>query len=449
MSQISQQQGRRQRRTRGLTFALTAAAGAALAGTLPTGAQAAVIVPAMADAEIRESQPEFTRGAPGSGQVGELQLSQINSNRNLAIMRFSLPAGFTSTDLGDYVSLHAFFRQGTNFGTADGASVRLYALNPTHPLNTSWNEEEVMYRDAGSHQLVNPEIGSGQGFVTPSVIAQPSPGSVTVADPVAPVPAAAGYGANATHARRAPGIRYEDAPFGQQIANENAARLTYNQSQRTAYLADLDDDGIVQGTYGYLPYINQPGYGVRATATQAVGNAISVGDGDPTTTGDGYADIYSDIPETNRPWDSGPTDSYVDDLDGYTLMGYARMTGTSAAGNAISFGDTGSFDNTPEAHELMTRANLVNFLADGLDNGHNTFTFLLGRGLGTLDFDGDTLIDDPVHGGAVHLASKDYIPVDGVVGDYAAVLLIPEPGSLSLAAVAAVGLLRRGSRRRA
>lgn len=408
-----------------LIGSLKAAAWAAAIAAFGTqSAQAVVVVPANADAEIRESQPEFTRGfgvPAGSGQAAELQLSQINSNRNLAIVRFSL-AGMTSADLGGYAALNMYFRAGTNFGTADGASVRLYALNPTHPLNATWNEQEVMYRDAGSHQLVNPQIGSGQSLQSPSVINQ------SAGFPTPPVSGSAGYGANPTHSRRAPGIRYEDAPFSAQIEAENQARFLYNQANGTT-----------------LPYINQPGYGVRATTTLAVADAVSVGDGNPATTGDGYTDIYSDIPETNRPWDSGPTDSYVDDLDGYTLIGYSRMIGNSAAGFFVDFGSTIGFDNTPASHESMIQANLLSFLGTQLDLGQTEFTFLVGRGLATLDFDGDTLIDDPVHGGAVHFASKDLIPAGGFAGDFAPRLIVaPEPGSMMLLGLAgAAGLLRR------
>ena len=166
--------------------------------------------------------------------------------------------------------------------------------------------------------------------------------------------------------------------------------MTYNQAQRTAFLA-------AQPFQPYLPYINQPGYGVRATATSPLANAISTGDGDPATVGDGYADIYSDVPETNRPWDAGPTDSYVDDLGAdYTLLGYSLVQGTSAAGNYISFGDTDGYDTTPAAHEALIQQNLLNFLTQALNSGQTTLTFLVGRGLGTLDLDGDTVFDDVV-----------------------------------------------------
>ena len=91
----------------------------------PRTAQSAVFL-AEADAEIREAQPERTRGfggAAASGQSAELQLSAITSNRNLALIRFALPAGTTAADLQNYASLRTYFRASSNFGTT-GGSVR-------------------------------------------------------------------------------------------------------------------------------------------------------------------------------------------------------------------------------------------------------------------------------------------------------------------------------------
>jgi hypothetical protein len=418
------------------------AVGAATAATATTSR--AAVYSANADAEIRENQPEFTRGfgAPAvSGQQTELQLSQIESNRNLSLIRISLPLGTTAGDLGGYASLRTMWRSNatSNFGTG-GGSVRLYALDPSHAQNTTWDEQNVFYRDAGSHQQVNVNPGTGQSLTTPSVLAQPSIAGLTPEfnDPPAPIAGFAGYGANPTHAQRAPGIVFDNAPYSQQVQNENQARYQYN----------LDQRALGAGGEAYLPYINQPAYGIRqAASARPVTNAISTGDGDPFTTTDGYANVDSDIPESNRPWDSGPTNSYVDDLDpvAYQLLGYAKLTGTWTGQLFIDFGDSNGTDTTPSAHELSIRANLISYLTNGLNAGYTDFTFLLGRGLGTLDFDGDTVMDDVVSGTAVHLAAKEFAPLTG--GNFAAQLIIaPEPGSATLAIlglVTALGVRRR------
>src|SRR5688500_11478471 len=96
--------------------------GAAVAATATTS-QAATYL-ANSDAEIREAQPEFTRGfgaAAASGQTAELQLSQIESNRNLALVRFSVDSSWNSSNIGE-AALRMYFRAGTNFGTGPGGS---------------------------------------------------------------------------------------------------------------------------------------------------------------------------------------------------------------------------------------------------------------------------------------------------------------------------------------
>lgn len=416
------------------------ATSAAIAATATT-TQAATYL-ANADAEIREAQPEFTRGfgaAATGGQTAELQLSQIEQNRNLALVRFSVDPIWNSTNIGS-ASMRMFFRSGTNFGTADGASVRLYALNPTHALNSTWDEQTVIYRDAGIHQNTN---ATNSGLVAPSVISQPSIAGLSPEsnDPPAPISGSATYGANPTRAERAPGITYENPPFSQQIENENQARYQYNLDQRALGAAGE----------AYLAYINQPAYGIRTIAgARPVSNAISTGDGDPFTTGDGYTNIDSDIPESNRPWDSGPTNSWLDDLEPtvWNLIGYSRFNGTSAAGNYVSIGDIDGFDNTPGTDESQIRQNLADFIRTWRDLGHSEFTFLLGRGTGTLDFNGDSVMDDVVQGGAVQFASKDLIPAGGAAGDYSPQLIInvPEPGSATFAILGLAGAL--GVRRR-
>jgi hypothetical protein len=279
------------------------------------------------------------------------------------------------------------------------------------------------------------------------VISQPNAaamGTPETQDPPAPFPGSASYGANSSHAQRAPGIRYEDPPFSQQVETENQQRYAYNQAQRNGFLTD--------GPYeNYLPYINQPAYNIRTTASAVpVADAISTGDGDPFTTGDGYTNVWNDIPESNRPWDSGPTNSWLDDLEPavWNLIGYSRFIGTSAAGNYVSFGDTDGFDNTPLTDELYIEQNLIDFIGTWRDLGYTEFTFLVGRGTNTLNFNGDNVPDDVLNGGAVHFASKDLIPAGGAAGDYAPrlILAIPEPGSATLAILGLIGAV--GVRRR-
>src|SRR4051812_40409634 len=84
------------------------------------------------------------------------------------------------------------------------------------------------------------------------------------------------YGADPNHARRTPGLVYENPPFSAQVDAENQARFTATQTHTPT-----------------LPYVNQPPYNVSKTQTRGVANAISVGEGDPSTAGDGFTDIYN------------------------------------------------------------------------------------------------------------------------------------------------------------
>jgi hypothetical protein len=393
-----------------------------------------IVIAPTADAEIRETQPEYTRGfgppaVSGGGQTGELQISSGvigTGNRNLALIRFQLPPEIqTPADLQGFADLQFYFRSQFASGAT---SFRVYGLNPANALNTAWDEQNVMYRDAGIHQNPNPLIGSGQTLATPSVLAQPSPGQVSVADPVPPIVPTAGYGADPNHPRRAPGIRYEDAPFSQQVVNENNARFASNQAQRAAFLAG-------QAFTPYLPYIAQPGYGMSLTASLAVPDALSqVG---------GYTNIWNDVPESNRPFFSGPTDSYVDDLEDVTYLGFTTLpSGTRLIGDVFAFTTDrdGTVENTDPAQLAINLANLVNFLTNGLNNGYRDFTFILGPGIGQ---DGDIL--NPSN---QQIASKDLIAPIGGLGAFAPRLLVaPEPGTAMAVALfgGLAGLRRRRS----
>lgn len=432
---------------------LASAVGVALIGLLGFSVQAApIVVTPAADAEIRETAPEFTRGSPlppasgSSTQKDELQISSLpntngainsaSSNRNLALIRFHLPNEIqTSADLLNYAQLNLIFRPNSMNG---GGSVRLYGLKPTSLLNTTWDETNVMYRDAGIHQNPNPVIGSGQSNATPSVISQP-------AFPTPPILGSPGYGADPNHARRAPGIRYENAPYSSQVDAENQARFTWNQSHPSQI----------------LPYINQPGYNVgrigESGGTLAVPTALTTGDGDPTTTGDGFTDIYNDIPNSNRPFYSGSTQTWLDDLiaSDTTYIGYSQVTFPSntnyggqyitVGNNAPTFGGTSLINDTPQADADAARAALVSFLGTYIDQGQRDFTFIVGPGIGTVAGGGPERINNA----NLQIASKEYTPTNGTMGDYAAQLVLaPEPATASVLVICGAGALLRSRRRR-
>jgi len=317
--------------------------------------------------------------------------------------------------------------------------VRVYGLKPTSPLNATWDETNVMYRDAGIHQNPNPVIGSGQANTTPSVIAQP-------AFPAAPILGSPTYGADPNHARRAPGLRYENAPYSSQVDAENQARFTWNQNHPSQI----------------LPYVNQPAYNVgrvgESGGTLAVTNAISVGDGDPTTTTDGFADIYNDVPNSNRPFYSGPTQTWLDDViaSDTTYIGYSQVTfpaNTNYGGqyigvgaNAPTFAGTSLNNDTPQADVDAARAALVSFLGTYINLGQRDFTFLVGPGIGPVAGGGP----ERINGANLQIASKEFTPANGNIGDYQPLLILaPEPGSATLMMVVGAGALLRNRRRRA
>jgi hypothetical protein len=427
-------------------------AAAAVAASLPVAYAAPIVVTPNADAEIREIGPELTRGSPlppatgTSTQKDELQISSLpntngainsaSSNRNLALIRFHVPdAVQTSADLMNYAEMRLIFRPNSMNG---GGSARLYGLKPTSLLNTTWDETNVMYRDAGIHQNPNPVIGSGQSNTTPSVIAQP-------AFPAPPILGSPSYGADPNHARRAPGLRYENPPYSVQVDAENQARFTWNQNHPTQI----------------LPYINQPGYNVgrlgESGGIQAVPTAITVGDGDPTTTNDGFTDIYNDVANENRPFYSGSTDTWLDDLiaSDTTYIGYSQVTfpaNTNYGGqyigvgnNAPTFAGTSLNNDTPQADVDAARAALVAFLGTWIDQGQRDFTFIVGPGIGTVAGGGPERINNA----NLQIASKEYTPTNGNAGDYAAQLILaPEPGAVTMLMVAGAASLLRGRRRR-
>jgi hypothetical protein len=465
-----------------LTTAISSTLSAMCVLTAEVSAQ--VSVPATADAEIREAQPERTRGfggpvawpaSAGTDQQGQLQISATANNRNLQLLRFHIPNQFNNAaDFQGFAAMRIVSRANFNVG-AGGSSLRLYGIAPTNPLGPLWDEQNVMYRDGGKHQVVVPEIGNNQtetptppnnpyfngtlGTGEALVIRQwgtnadyPMPTLTDLNGQAPPIPAtgSAGYGANSAHARRAPGLTYENAPFSQQVATENSARLTYNQNIFTNYQADIGD-GTLDGTYAYLPYVNQPAYGVAANATASLPSAISIGDGDPTTTNDGFTDIWSDIPETNRPWFSGPTDSWLDDLDASAqFIGMLTMHNASflpAGGEFVEFGSPGGKVSTTTAIWQETNANLIAFLASCLSVGQRDVTFIVGPGVGqpTPLAGNPSDINNTVN---QQWASKDVI-YNGQLGALSPLLILtPEPTAVTALLAIGAMFLGRGSRRR-
>lgn len=439
------------RQHRSVRNGIATAAVGAFAVSAASLAQAQLIATrSTADAEIREVTPEFTRGntsnyVSGTGQ-NELQLSSIpnaagvissaSSNRNVALVKFHVPESITtSADLLNYADLRVFFRPNSMNGAG---SIRVYGLKPTATLSGTWNEDNVMYRDAGDHQMVNVAVQQGgQSLTSPSVLSQPAP-------PNAPITPVVGYNADANHSRRAPGIRYENAPLSNQVIAENNARFTWNQSHPSQL----------------LPYIAQPAYNVgrlgESGGTLAVPTALTAGDGDPTTMGDGFTDIYNDVPNTNRPLFSGTTQTWVDDLIAadVTYLGYSQVTfpsNTAYTGqwiglglNAPTFAGTSLNNDTPTADMLAARLALVTFIGTYLDLGFRDLTFLIGSGIGTVAGGGP----ERINGANLQIASKEFQPTGGAVGDFAPQLtLAPEPGVASLAVLGLAALTARGRRR--
>jgi hypothetical protein len=277
-----------------------------------------------------------------------------------------------------------------------------------------------------------------------------------------------GYNADPNHARRTPGLTYKAAPFSSRVETENAARETWNSTHPTQL----------------LPYINQPAYNVSTLVTNVLNSAgnfpISIGDGDPTTNDaqfpgrpaserpDNVAgpanDMYADIPETNMPFFSGPTNTWIDDVDtganGLTYIGYTKVTfpaNTGYGGQYLSVGSgnnpvfpgTSLNQNTPQNDNDAARANLVAFLGMWLDLGFRDFTFIVGPSVGQLN-DPNADPDEIINGANLQFASKEFTPAGGAAGDYAPLLVLaPEPGTATVALAGLIGLAVRRGRRRA
>src|SRR5688500_2628443 len=151
---------RREERAMGLLKSATAAFVATLSiAFLPSLSQAALVLPAAADAEIREDAPETPRGVGAPATTGgqtELAVRSGGGQNRWSIVRFDL-TGLTAADVGAAADLRLSVR-GTGWLNNQAGGVRVFGLNPTAPLQL-WNEQAVIYRDAGDAIPVSPTGG--------------------------------------------------------------------------------------------------------------------------------------------------------------------------------------------------------------------------------------------------------------------------------------------------
>jgi hypothetical protein len=354
---------------------------------------AAIVLPSSADAEIREDDPENPRGAgapASSGGQTELSIRDSGGQNRASIVRFDL-TGLTAADVGGAVDLRFAVRANTFLNNDDGG-VRIYGVSPTALNVGTWDEQTVTYRDAGGAR----PVVAGEHPTN-----QPAPGTPAAGDPTPPqfVTPAVTWGANPAAPTNAPGLIFENPPYVQAIEDANAAAYTGNQNVRAAYLADLNDDGVVQGTYAYTTYQNQPGYASEADPSY------------PLTT-----KLDADAAQT-------------------TLLGFLNWDAAAAAtrpqGTFLSFAQSADLSNDNAANN----AALIAFLTSVLDSGATSVTFLLDSKLST--------DPAPFTGSNIQFATRDFIPTlgpgAGVQGAYAPQLIlnVPEPTG----AVAALGLL--------
>jgi hypothetical protein len=406
------------------------AAAAMLAGfNVNTSRGAAISLLDQSDLEVRESTPELNRntGTTATGPMTELAVRASGANNQVCVMRFDLAgAGITSaSQLLGFADLQIRSRADGGFLNNVAGGVKIYGLRYDHPLNLTWNETTMYYRDAGT-SVPN---------TAPHPQNQPLPGTPAAGAPVVPLYASATWGANTSDPNRTPGLLHQNAPYSANVDNINSTRYTANGTVYTNYLADLADDGIVQGTYTYQTYVNQPTY----TQTAATGNWTDL--------------VLSDLP-LNTLNDTNPADT--------TLLGYLNFDSKAAsarpAGTLFSFGTNA--ENSPiNMGSSVYNANLLNlvaYLTNALNNGATQVTFLaLGK-----------ITGDPgaITGSNMLFSSKDYDPaaVTGQTGGNAwqnradpggtgvwgpTLVVAPEPSGLALLALGAAGLLRRARRR--
>jgi len=378
-------------------------------GLMPSISPAAVMLTPAADAEIREDAPETPRGVGAPATTGgqtELAVRSGSGQNRWSIVRFDL-TGMSAADVGAAADFRLAVR-GASWLNNQAGGVRIFGLNASAPVQL-WNEQSVIYRDAGDALPVAP-VGGHPGS-QPSVLGltpgtNPPPAPVTLASFGSSAPS---WNANSNHADRAPGLTHENAPYSAAVETENAARYQRNQDRHAGTL-----------TGAYEGYINQPAYG------QAVTNAT-------------YPDLVSMPLATFNDADSSPT-SPNGSLT--TFLGFLNFDALPAASRPQGF--EFSFTNSPDASMLAqnapNNAALVAYLQNLINSGGTSATFLVASKL-----TGDAL---PVTGSNMQFASKDFWPVTVATGPgpYAPKLLlnVPEPGGLAAIGIAAlVGVARR------
>lgn len=367
-----------------------------------------------ADVEIREQNPEDLRQTISPTELA----TRVTSAQNTAfLLRFDL-TGRTVADLQGVADIRLFSRN-AGLGGTNAGGIKIYGLNPANSLATTWSETTAHYRDAGDALPISP-AGGHPG-------SQPSSGAVPNA-PVAPINVAnpPSWNANASDPTRAPGLAYQNPPFSQSAQNTNTTRYNNNLAKKTAYDADLADNGVIDapaGTYNYETYINQPGY------TQQVTNAN-----------------YPDLVVADLPLNSIGADATGAGGD-YTQLGYLNYDAKNpsrAAGTMFSF-TTGSENSPVNMGSAVTDANntaLVNFLTNLLNNNYTSATFLI---MQKNSIDADTA---PVRSDNLIFASKEFDPGTGVGAWAPQLILGPEPGAATALLALAAPMLARARRRR-
>jgi MYXO-CTERM domain-containing protein len=396
----------------GLIKSATAVFAATLSiACLPSLSQAALVLPAAADAEIREDGPELTRGAGAAATTGgqtELAVRSGSGQNRWSIVRFDL-TGLSAANVGTLTDLKLNVRGAGGWLNNQAGGVRIFGLNSTAPQQL-WNEQTVFYRDAGDAIPVSPAGGHPGSQppvagLTPGI--NPPPQPITVAGFGSSAPS---WNSNPNHVDRAPGLVHENPPYSQEAETENAAR----------YQRNLDRHGGILGG-AYESYINQPAY------TQAVTNAT-------------YPVLASMPLSTFNDADSSPTSPFGTLT---TFLGFLNFDAQPAASRpqGYEFSFTMSPDASMSSHNSNNNLALIAYLTTLLNNGGTSATFLISSKL-----TGDPT---PVTGSNMQFASKDFWPVtvgtgNGPFGPELILNDVPEPtAALALVSLAGVAAIRR------